>query len=465
MPLDESVDYVTYMQKKDDPILEAVPETANIGLKSFREHHVASVHPVHPTHPMIPATDKAPSFISAPAREEPSSLSSLPSLPSLNSSSSSSRELQIIGDLETKFRNSLFYNKIIRKETKAAAAAAAAKMQHKKYDDNFNKFSGAIIEDKLIAEAVGGVFERGKLEQAVLAHYLDTLSFDDGLTLVNYVHVHPTRQMDALPASGRNMRLEEIIYDYYKRKIIVCTTNPSKCAIILNHDSISKWDGNADASSSNSADSLFAFIVLNDRRGGIAGLGAAGLGAAGHKRWAPARQDDQDDFRNDIFTYVAKLQVGVFGRVARSTLIQSQDPIRYIGFQEYSDREASYKFKTLRVNVGSGDAAGASMRGRICANDTDKATNINPMVISLLRLRMKRPSDAELIDAFVNDKLDSVCVLTELVLRYYDYDDAAGSVAAGSVTRWHLAPCEMQILTSHMNYLKTKRAGQLKARL
>jgi hypothetical protein len=111
------------------------------------------------------------------------------------------------------------------------------------------------------------------------------------------------------------------------------------------------------------------------------------------------------------------------------------------------------------------------MRGRICANDTDKATNINPMVISLLRLRMKRPTDAELIDAFVNDKLDSVCVLTELVLRYYDYDDAAAIGAAdagalaGNVTRWHLAPCEMQILTSHMNYLKTKRAGQLKAKL
>jgi hypothetical protein len=377
--------------------------------------------------------------------------------------SSSSRELQIIGDLETKFRNSLFYNKVIRKETKvaiaaASAAAAADKMQHKKYDD-FNKFSGAIIADKLTAAAVGDAFERGKLEQAVLAHYLDTLSFDDGLALVNYVHVHPTPlPMDALlPAIGRNTRLEEIIYDYYKRKIIVCTTNPNKYAIILNHDSISKWDGNADASSSNSGDLLFAFIVLNDRR-----VGVAGLGAAGHKRWAPARQDDQDDFRNDIFTYVAKLRVGVFGRVAR--ILQSQDPIRYIGFQEYSDREASYKFKTLRVNVGSGDAAGASMRGRICANDTDKATNINPMVISLLRLRMKRPSDAELIDAFVNDKLDSVCVLTELVLRYYDYDDAAGSVA-GSVTRWHLAPCEMQILVSHMNYLKTKRAGQIKAKL
>ena len=463
MPLDESVDYVTYMQKKDDPILEAVPETANIGLKSFREHHhMASahpVHPVHPVHPMMPAHDKDPSLVSTSVREEPSSLPSLPS--------STSRELQIIGDLETKFRNSLFYNKVIRKETKvaAAAAAAAAKMQHKKYDD-FNKFSGAIIADKLTATALGGVFERGKLEQAVLAHYLDTLSFDDGLTLVNYVRAHPTRPMDDPPASGRNMRLEEIIYHYYKRKIISCTSNPSKCAIILNHDSISKWDGNADASSSNSADSLFAFIVLNDRRGGV-----AGLGAAGQKRWAPARQDDQDDFRNDIFAYVAKLRSGVFGRVARP-LLQSQDPIRYIGFQEYSDREASYKFKTLRVNIGSGDAAGTSMRGRICANDTDKATNINPMVISLLRLRMKRPTDAELIDAFVNDKLDSVCVLTELVLRYYDYDDdavAIGAADAGalaaSVTRWHLAPCEMQLLTIHMNYLKTKRAGQLKAKM
>ena len=195
------------------------------------------------------------------------------------------------------------------------------------------------------------------------------------------------------------------------------------------------------------------------------------MGAAGQKRWAPARQDDRDELINDIFAYVSKLRSGVFGRVAR-TLLQSQDPIRYIGFQEYSDREASYKFKTLRVNVGSGDAAGTSMRGRICANDTDKATNINPMVISLLRLRMKRPTDAELIDAFVNDKLDSVCVLTELVLRYYDYDDDAVAIGAadagalaGNVTRWHLAPCEMQILTSHMNYLKTKRAGQLKAKL
>jgi hypothetical protein len=103
------------------------------------------------------------------------------------------------------------------------------------------------------------------------------------------------------------------------------------------------------------------------------------------------------------------------------------------------------------------EIASSKMRGRICANDTDKVANINPMLSALLRRRINGE-----IAELIKDKLDSTCVLAELLLRYYDSESDKSDKPAPM--RWFLAPYEMQLLVKVMQWLKDRRQKQLKTK-
>jgi len=107
----------------------------------------------------------------------------------------------------------------------------------------------------------------------------------------------------------------------------------------------------------------------------------------------------------------------------------------------------------------------SKMRGRICANDTDKSANINPMLTALLRrkLAVRGPrADGDIAD-IIKDKLDSTCVMAELLLRYYDAESTESHSPVPAL-RWYLAPFEMQILVKVMQWLTDHRQKQLKLR-
>ena len=209
------------------------------------------------------------------------------------------------------------------------------------------------------------------------------------------------------------------------------------------------------------------------------------MGRGGSSNWVVARASHKEEMSGDIYAHNANLRSGVFSFAA-----QDADDQHYVGFHERTDPK-TYKFKTVQISTDT-EMASSKMRGRICANDTDKVANINPMLTALLRRKLasRGPRAEDEIVDIIKDKLDSTCVLAELLLRYYDSESddkwrqqqqqkqqqqqqksmklqmqsAAAPSAATAATRWYLAPCEMQILVKVMQWLKEYRQKQLRSR-
>jgi hypothetical protein len=304
----------------------------------------------------------------------------------------------------------------------------------------------------------------------------------------------PAAASSASDIKRRNF--EARIYKYYQRRIIVSSARGGQYqyAIILNHDSIGEWRGCIDDSDSASCDAaaeLFDFIVYDAIGGG---------GTTTSNNWIVSRRSHKEEMIGDVCAHISNLKRGVFSfsvplpslqyssdaAVGAAMAVQCDDKDgtcddpRYVGFHEQTDPQ-TYKFKTVQINPDM-EMASSKIRGRICANDTDKVANINPMLTSLLRLKM---DDDGKIAEIIKDKLDSTCVLAELLLRYYDTESvdmhrhellmqsqapkkhrkSYGDELPPVPLRWYLAPFEMQILVRVMQWLKDRRQKQLKSRI
>ena len=461
MPLDENLEYVEYAQDKTVPVSDTVP--------------VVRVPEFGPTAPAAaPAAPAAAPAAPAAAPAVPAAAAAAAAAPAATSAAKRFDIKQLIGDLQTQYDLATTYHEVLRKETqRAVAAAAAARRDPAPIRDDFNKFSCA-NKNKLTgatnardaaaaAAAMSGAFEDDRINDAIIAHYLDVLHFDDALQLVKHLCPHPTRPYnsgDPDVAARRRFEFENRIYKYYQRRIIVssatgatATKRPDdKYAIILNHDSINEWRGCIDGTACDAAD-LFDFIVYDK-------------GRVGADNWTMARPSHKEEMVRDIYAHIANLKRGVFGHREEAVGGDDADTApRYVGFHERTDPK-TYKFKTVQIGPDA-ETGTSKIRGRICANDTDKAANINPMLTTLLRRKLadRGPRAESEIADMIKDKLDSTCVLAELLLRYYDAEaaDSADKRSGGMpAPRWYLAPFEMQILIKVMQWFTDRRQKQLK---
>jgi len=260
---------------------------------------------------------------------------------------------QMIGDLQTQYALATTYHEVLRKETqRAVREAAAARKEPLPVRDEFNKFSCA-NKNKLVGSSTadddGGGFTEDGLKDAILAHYLDLLQFDDAVQLVKHVCPHPTRPYNfrdqaaagsaASSASEERFEFENRIYKYYQRRLIVATTaakgSAEKYAIILNHDSIGEWKGCIDGGAACDATDLFDFIVYD--KGGKGGSA---------NNWSIARPSHKEEMLGDIYAHIANLKRGVFSFYEEN--IGDTPPPRYVGFHERTDPN-TYKFKTVKI--------------------------------------------------------------------------------------------------------------------
>ena len=457
MPLDENLEYVEYVQNKADPIVDTVPNS-NPGKSA------AAVLP--------PGPQAAAAVVQVAPSAHPAGSS-------------------LMGDIYNQTTAALLFNPVPRRDNKkkglSAATAAAAAAAAASAADEFKKFSTGNINKLLYAG-----FNRDILIDVVLSHYLDVLSFEQSLTVINYIRPDRPRsqmmQQQAVIAPGLDAaanltitrsEFDNRVHQYYtdKRRIIK-HRNGGGCAIILNHKSIDSWSGadlikyfraaaaardddeDADAGMADgaittikaSSSKLFAFAVT---------------GGSAASPWSVAKQSDNDAMVGAIYEYIANIKDGVF---IYSALASSSSSLyqHNIGFYEPRD-DASYVFKTLHIDPS---AAKLKVTGRMCEQDSNKAMFIIPRLKSLLRLIMVDKDDAY-IDAYINAEAEtdvnvagagadgvagvaggtdfacstnrgSMCVLTELILRYYDA--VPPPLMDAQSPRWYLRPCEMQLL-------------------
>ena len=470
VPLDENLEYVEYAQNKADPIAVLGP-----GLSSG------------PGPGPAPATDvkaKGAKPVAAAAAAAPAAQ---PAAPAPSGSS------LLLEDIYNRTTAALLFNPvpkrdIRKKESSAAAAAAAAASESAAAAaaDEFKKFSTGNINKLLYAG-----FNRDILIDAALSHYLDVLSFEQSLTIINYIRPdrprppmpHPV--IAAGPGAAANLMItrtefDNRIYRYYtdKRRLIRHRSNGNVCAIVLNHKSIDSWSG-ADLIKYFRAAAAAARDDEDDAELDDAGAGTikasssklfafAVIGGSGASQWSVAKQSDNDVMVGAIYEYIANIKDGVFVYGAGSGLLSgsSSSYQHNIGFYESRD-DASHVFKTLHIDPS---AAKLKVTGRMCEQDSNKAMFIIPRLKSLLRLTMIDKDDAY-IDAYINadtgadiagagsgagagpgadfnfvcsTNRGSMCVLTELILRYYDA--VPPPLMEAQSPRWYLRPCEMQLL-------------------
>ena len=477
MPLDDNLEYVEYAQNKGDPIVDTVPdfsgEPSLVGDKPAAAAAAAAV----------PATTVP--AITAPAAAVVTAEGSL------------------MADIYKRITAALLFNPVPKREKKAAPAAAPAgaaaaptgPAAASAAADEFKKFTTGNINKLLFAG-----FNRDILIDAVVSHYLDVLSFEQSLTMINYIRPDRPRER-VLPdqplavehaaeverGSSANLNITRAefgnrIYQYYTdARRLVRHRNGNICAIVLNHKSIDSWSG---------AELIKYFKAVNSARGedsesdeGAAGAGddaptikasssklfafAVVTGGTTASRWSIAKQSDNDIMFGAIYEYIANIKDGVFtfsaGGGGVDAAISSYQ--HNIGFYEPKDDAASYVFKTLHIDPS---AAKLKVMGRMCEQDSNKAMFIIPRLKSLLKLMMVDKDDAY-IEAYINadtaadiaagadhraDPGDggficstnrgSMCVLTELILRYYDA--APPPIMVELSPRWFLRPCEIQLL-------------------
>jgi hypothetical protein len=273
------------------------------------------------------------------------------------------------------------------------------------------------------------------------------------------------------------------IYQYYtdKRRLIRhWHRNENVCAIVLNHKSIDSWSGadlikhfkarNEDAESDEGGDDAAAAAPTNKASSSKLFAFAVVTGGNAASRWSTAKQSDNDIMVGAMYEYIANIRDGVFsagGGVDAAAAAALSSYQHNIGFYEPKD-DASYVFKTLHIDTS---AAKLKVMGRMCEQDSNKAMFIIPRLRTLLRLMMDK--DDAYIDAYINadtvaaianvghaavgdvrDVRDgeficstnrgSLCVLTELILRYYDA--VPPPILEALSPRWYLRPCEMQLL-------------------
>ena len=429
VPLDENLEYVEYSQNKADPIVDTVPDTLAL--------------PIPKPHKKV--TAMAPAVVPAVA---PIASLVVPALPTAAPADIAVSLLENIYDLTTA---ALLFNHVPKRDNKKHESSAAPA-------DEFKKFSTGNI-NKLLSAG----FNRDVLIDAVLSHYLDVLSFNQSLAILNYIR--PDRPMAAFasdvpdapdaPAANLVISRDEFnnrIHRYYTDpRRLIKHRNGRTCAVILNHKSIDSWSGaelikylgatnesgDEDERPAIKAGSskLFAFAVTG------------GGGAASH--WAIAKQSDNDFMVGAIYEYIANIKDGVFVYSSTGGFDAQQQYQHNIGFHESKD-DATYVFKTLHIDPL---AAKLKVTGRVCEQDSNKTMFVVPRLKQLLRLTMPDKDDAY-IEAYVNaDTGDgfvcstnrgSLCVLTEMILRYYDA--MPPPIMEAQSPRWYLRPCEMQLL-------------------
>ena len=438
VPLDENLEYVEYVQNKADPVVNTVPEKPVLPKPQVGRRAADA--------PVVLNVEKVAAPVVAPV--------GAPVAPA------AATGFSLLEDIYNLTTAALLFNPVPKRDNTKKNAPASAPA------DEFKKFSTGNI-NKLLSAG----FNRDVLTDAVVSHYLDLLSFNHSLTILNYIR--PDRPIPPPPqspvpaaftatAASLSISRHEFnnrIYRYYTDpRRLIKHRDGRMSAIILNHKSIDSWSGaelikylgalgaaSDDEDDSGEPVARAAATTIKASSSKLFTFAVCG-GRAASDDWSVAKQSDNDVMVGAIYDYIANIKDGVFvySRAGGVSAYQHN-----IGFYEPKD-DATYVFKTLHIDPA---AAKLKITGRMCEQDSNKAMFIIPRLKSLLRLTMVDKDDTY-IDAYIDadtgadfvcsTNRGSLCVLTELLLRYYDAVPPPGMEALSP--RWYLRPCEMQLL-------------------
>ena len=450
MPLDDNVDYVEYVQNKTDPINKVVPELSPLPPVQ------RVLLPGDAIDAAAPAAAAAAAPVNVKGLDKSHPVSTVSEVSKVSAVSAElSAYATVLRDIFKLYNTALYHNEIKRREIKNRLEA----LEGSDASDNpveINDFKRYSEGNYQILQRMG--FDADVIKDAILAHYLDVVAFDDALVLINGIKPHIPRARKPV-AAAVNAEFENRIHKYYadERRLI---QNGNAYAVILSHASIDAWTNAR----------FMAYLSSNRHSGDEEGddgddgddgdKGAAGrakmakaappvpsddlfifavTSASDSNEWHTATRSDKDRMTGAIYAYIENLRDGTLNAYAHMQQQQlEQYRQHHMGFYERKRDEANYSFKTMSIELSSGKILNT---GRICENDSNKSKFIIPRLRSLLQLHLKLKTESEL-DAYISqysDKKWSLCVLTELLLRYYD------AISPIDGMRWMLRPCEMQL--------------------